>query len=91
MKIFIGTIVIGISILLLFNSIFLLYRYLFTDTLFLFMYPIWVLFIDAFLGTLGIYISILLTKEKLGFRIYLLLFLLILLFTLASYVLPVVL
>ncbi len=83
-----GIIVIGISILLLLRSFYLLYCYNFTNILFLFMYPNWILFINAVLGAVGIYISILLYKEKIRFILFLFLILLIWILTFVSYAFP---
>ena len=41
------------------------------------MYPNWMLLINAVFGTIGIYISILLYKEKIRFRLFLILIVLI--------------
>mgnify|MGYP001424637415 CR=1 FL=1 len=61
-----GIVAICINVLLLLNSLYLFYAYNFTDRLFLFMYPNWILFVNASLGIVGIYISILLFKNKIG-------------------------
>ena len=47
--------------------------YNFTGILFLFMYPNWVLVINALLGIIGIYISILLFKNMIGIKLFLIL------------------
>lgn len=83
-----GIIVIGISILLLFRSFYLLYCYNFTNILFYFMYPNWILFINAVLGAIGIYISILLYKERIRFRLFLFLILLTCFLVFVNYVFP---
>jgi len=57
----IGLIAICINALLVFNSLYWCYHYNFTSgRLFLFMYPNWVLIVNALLGIFGIFISILL-------------------------------
>ncbi len=86
-----GFVAIGVSTLLLFKSFYLLYCYNFTSILFLFMYPNWMLFINALLGTIGIYMSILLYKERIRFRLFLILILLIWLLAVVSYVFPIML
>lgn len=85
-----GIIAIGISVLLLFRSFLLLYCYNFTSILFLFMYPNWMLLINAVFGTIGIYISILLYKEKIRFRLFLILIILIWTLAFVSYVFPII-
>lgn len=68
-----GLIAICINVLLVLESIYLLYAYNFTGILFLFMYPNWVLVINALLGIIGIYISILLLKNMIGIKLFLIL------------------
>lgn len=70
-----GLIAICINVLLVLESIYLLYAYNFTGILFLFMYPNWVLVINALLGIIGIYISILLFKNMIGIKLFLILIL----------------
>ena len=86
-----GIIAICINTLLLFKTFYLLYCYNFTSILFLFMYPNWMLFINALLGTIGIYISMLLYKERIRFRLFLILILLIWLLAFVSCVFPIML
>ena len=81
-----GIVAICISALLLFKSFYLLYCYNFTSILFLFMYPNWMLLF----GTIGIYISILLYKEKIRFRLFLILIVLIWILAFVSYVFPII-
>ena len=68
-----GLVAIGINVLFVFKSLYLLYVYNFTGILFLFMYPNWVLVINALLGIIGIYISILLFKNMIGIKLFLIL------------------
>ena len=68
-----GLVVICINVLLLIQSLYLLYAYNLTNRLFLFMYPNWVLVINALLGIIGIYISILLFKNMIGIKLFLIL------------------
>ena len=63
-----GLVAIGINVLFVFKSL-----YYFTGILFLFMYPNWVLVINALLGIIGIYISILLFKNMIGIKLFLIL------------------
>ena len=62
---------------ILFRSIYLLYCYCFSSNLYLYKYPSWVLLKDVLLGSIGIYISVLVFKERIRFRSFLLLILLI--------------
>lgn len=62
---------------ILFRSIYLLYCYSFTSKIFLFKYPNWILFKDALLGFIGIYISILLYKDIIRLNSFLVMLLLI--------------
>jgi len=48
-----GLVVICINVLLLIQSLYLLYAYNLTNRLFLFMYPNWVLLINALLAVIG--------------------------------------
>ena len=68
-----GLVAIGINVLFVFKSLYLLYVYNFTGILFLFMYPNWVLVINALLGIIGIYISMLLFKNMIGIKLFLIL------------------
>ncbi len=54
------------------------------------MYPNWMLLINAVFGTIGIYISILLYKEKIRFRLFLILIVLIWILAFVSYVFPII-
>ena len=67
----IGLVTVCINSLLLFKSLYLYYLYNFTNILFLFMYPTWVLLVNALLGIIGVYLSILLYKRKIGIKIFL--------------------
>lgn len=68
-----GLVAIWINVLFVLRPLYLLYVYNFTGILFLFMYPNWVLLINALLGIIGIYISILLCKNMLGIKLFLIL------------------
>ena len=61
-----GLVVICINVLLLIQSLYLLYAYNLTNRLFLFMYPNWVLLINALLAVIGNYTPILVIKNKIG-------------------------
>lgn len=90
-----GIIAIGISALLLFTSLYLLLYYsdllyccncLYTFAIF----PNWMLLINAAFGIIGIFISILLYKEKIRFRLFLILILLIWILAFVSYGFPII-
>lgn len=66
----VAIIVICLNALLLFKSIFLFYMYNFTDWMFLFTYPDWVLYCNALLAIVGIYISMLVYKEKITIKYF---------------------
>ena len=73
----IGLIVICIDILILTSQAFFLYAYNFTDRLFLFMYPNWILLTNAALLCAGIVLSIMLLRGRIKLKPFLLLTILI--------------
>lgn len=73
----IGLIVICIDILILTSQAFFLYAYNFTDRLFLFMYPNWILLTNAALLCAGIVMSIMLLRGRIKLKLFLLLTILI--------------
>ena len=66
-----GLVVICINVLLLIQSLYLLYAYNLTNRLFLFMYPNWVLLINALLAVIGNYTPIPVIKNKIGLKTFL--------------------
>ena len=66
-----GLVVICINVLLLIQSLYLLYAYNLTNRLFLFMYPNWVLLINALLAVIGNYTPILVIKNKIALKTFL--------------------
>ena len=66
-----GLVVICINVLLLIQSLYLLYAYNLTNRLFLFMYPNWVLLINALLAVIGNYTPIHVIKNKIGLKTFL--------------------
>ena len=84
-----GLVAIGINVLFVFKSLYLLYVYNFTGILFLFMYPNWVLVINALLGIIGIYISILLFKNMIGIKLFLIVTLVLWFISLSNYFLSI--
>ena len=69
----IGLIVICIDILILTSQAFFLYAYNFTERLFLFMYPNWILLTNAALLCAGIVLSIMLLRGRIKLKPFLLL------------------
>ena len=80
-----GLVAIGINVLFVFKSLYLLYVYNFTGILFLFMYPNWVLLINALLGIIGAYIALLLFKNMIGFKLFLIVTLVLWFISLSNY------
>ena len=80
-----GLITICINVLLFFKSLYLLFVYNFTDRLILFMYPNWVLLINALLGIIGAYIALLLFKNMIGFKLFLIVTLVLWFISLSNY------
>lgn len=85
----IGLITICINSLLVFNSLYWYYVYNFTNILYLVMIPYWVLLVNALLGIVGIFISILLYKGKIGIKLFSIVTLTIWLVTLSNYFFPI--
>jgi ABC-type multidrug transport system permease subunit len=85
-----GLITIGINVLLIINALNLYYCYNFCPHLiYLFMYPNWVLLVNALLGIVGIFISILLYKNKIRIKLFLIVTLTLWLVTLSNYYFPI--
>ena len=84
-----GLITICINVLLFFKSLYLLFTYNFTDRLFLFMYPNWVLLINALLGIIGAYIALLLFKNMIGIKLFLIVTLVLWFISLSNYFLSI--
>ncbi len=86
----IGLVAICINSLLVLDSLHTYYLYNFTSgRLFLFMYPNWVLLVNALLGIVGIFISILLCKGKIGIKLFSIVTLTIWLVTFSNYFFPI--
>jgi hypothetical protein len=66
----VGVIMICLNSLLVFDSLYWYYMYNFSGIMFLFMVPYWVLFVNSLLGIVGIIISILLYKEKINVKLF---------------------
>jgi hypothetical protein len=85
-----GLVAICINSLIVLNSLHTYYLYNFTSgLLFLFMYPNWVLLLNALLGIIGIYISILLYREKIKVKLFLIVTLALWFATLSNYCFPI--
>ena len=80
-----GLITICINVLLFFKSLYLLFAYNFTDKLFLFMYPNWGLLINALLGIIGAYTALLLLKNMIGVKLFLIVTLVLWFISLSNY------
>lgn len=80
-----GSIAIFINMLLVFNPLYLLFVYNFTNKLFLFMYPNWVLLVNTLLGIIGIYIALLLFKNMIGIKLFLIITLVLWFISLSNY------
>jgi hypothetical protein len=65
-----GIITICVNVLLLFHALYLYYCYNFTDKLFLFMFPNWVLLINTLLGIVGVFLSIMLYKKVISIKLF---------------------
>ena len=53
----VGLIIIAVNLYWIWDNLFLMYQYRFTGILWLFMYPDWVLILNAILGLLGTKVS----------------------------------
>ncbi len=84
-----GLITICINVLLFFKSLYLFFTYNFTDKLFLFMYPNWVLLTNALLGIIGAYIALLLFKNMIGIKLFLIVTLVLWFISLSNYFLSI--
>jgi len=78
-----------ISASILLNSICLYYSYNFTDKLYMFMYPNYILLINALIGIIGISISVMLYKKIVGIRLFSIVTAVLWLATLSNYFFPV--
>jgi hypothetical protein len=84
-----GLVTICINVLLLLKPLYLYYFYNFTGKLYLFMYPSWVLLVNASLGIVGMFISILLYKKMIRIKLFLIITLTIWLIALSNYFFPI--
>ena len=84
-----GVVAICINSLLVLDSFYWLYAYNFTPILWLIMYPNWVLLLNALFGIIGICISILLFKNRIGIKLFLIVTLALWLVTVLNYRLPI--
>lgn len=83
-----GLIAVCINALLVLNSLYWYYAYNFTNIMYLVMYPNRVLLVNALLGIVGIVISILLYKNKVSTKLFLIVTLIIWLITFSNYFFP---
>ena len=90
-NIILGLVGVSINLLLLFESLYRYYLYNFTNLLFLFMYPNWILLVNSLLAIVGIYMSILLIRNNIGLKFFLITTLLLWLVVFSNYfLLPVI-
>jgi hypothetical protein len=82
-------ITICVNTLLLLIPLYLYYCYNFTDKLFLFMYPNLVLLINALFGIVGMSISIMLYREIISTKLFLIVTLILWLVSLSNYFFPI--
>lgn len=66
-----GLITICINVSLLYFSLDLYYGYNFTNNLYLFMYPNWVVLVNALFGLIGIFMSIMIYIKKVSVKLFL--------------------
>jgi len=64
----VGLIIIAVNLYWIWDNLFLMYQYRFTGILWLFMYPDWVLILNAILGLLGILIGINLVRQRMKIK-----------------------
>lgn len=63
-----GLIIIVVNLYWIWDNLYLLYQYRFTGILWLFMYPDWVLILNAILGLIGILIGINLVRQRMKIK-----------------------
>ncbi len=85
----IGTISVLINTLIIFLSIYLYYSYNFSGKLYYVMIPNYVLLINALIGIIGIFISVMLYKKRIGIRLFSLITAALWFATLSNYLFPV--
>ncbi len=64
----IGWIIVAINLYWIWDNLFLMYQYRYSGVLWLFMYPDWVLILNAVLGLIGIYIGINLIRQRMKIK-----------------------
>ena len=85
----IGLSIICVSILILLHSAYMYYCYNFTNLLFLFKIPNYILFSNAIFGMIGIFISVKFLTGKMRGKLYSLLIAILSLVTLSNYLFPI--
>jgi hypothetical protein len=85
----IGIMALCINAFILLNSISLYYFYNFTDKLYMFMYPNYILLINTLIGIIGISISVMLYKKIVGIRLFSIVTAILWLATFSNYFFPV--
>jgi len=64
----IGWIIVAINLYWIWDNLFLMYQYRYSGVLWMFMYPDWVLILNAVLGLIGIYIGINLIRQRMKIK-----------------------
>mgnify|MGYP001176970333 CR=1 FL=1 len=86
----VGVVGICINVLMLFYSLYWYFLYNCTSgRLFLFMYPNWVLLVNSLLAIIGIFISILLIRKKIGMKLFLIITILLWSVVLSNFFFPI--
>lgn len=64
----IGWIIVAINLYWIWDNLFLMYQYSYAGVLWMFMYPDWVLILNAVLGLIGIYIGVNLIRQRMKLK-----------------------
>jgi len=64
----IGWIIVAINLYWIWDNLFLMYQYRYSGVLWMFMYPDWVLVLNAVLGLIGVYIGINLIRQRMKIK-----------------------
>lgn len=64
----IGWIIVAINLFWIWDNLFLMYQYRYSGVLWMFMYPDWVLILNAVFGLIGIYIGINLIRQRIKIK-----------------------
>jgi hypothetical protein len=84
-----GLIAVCINTLLVLNSLYWYYAYNFTNIMYLVMIPYRVLLVNALLGIIGVFMSVMLYKKTVSIKLFLIVTLTLWLVTLSNYFFPI--